>query len=59
MDVAKELLFGTDGLLVKNVKLFPGHSRDATPEQMSGQIVAAIRGISDGDYEDITDCTDE
>lgn len=58
MNAAKELLFGANGLLVKDVKLFPGYSRDATPDQMSAQIVAAISAIESGDFEDITDCDD-
>lgn len=58
VDVAKELLFGTGGLRVRNIKLFPGHDRDATTEQMSAQIVSSVNGVIAGDFEDITDCED-
>ncbi|GAN89830.1 hypothetical protein Gbfr_007_287 [Gluconobacter frateurii M-2] len=58
IDVAKQLLFGAEGLRVTNVKLYPGSDRDATSEQMSAQIVSAINGVIAGDFEDITDCVD-
>jgi hypothetical protein len=55
LEIAKETLFGTENLHVKNVKLFPGTNRDATPEQVGAEINLIIARLSDGDYDDITD----
>ena len=41
-----------------NVKLFPGSSRDATPDQMAGQVYKAIAQIEAGDY-DLVDQFDD
>jgi len=58
MDLAKQALFGQDGLRVSNVKLFPGSAREVTPEDMSAQVNSVISALTEGDYEDITDCDD-
>lgn len=51
LDLAKKRLFDTDGLNVQNIKMFPGTSRDATPEQVAEQINRAISQIEAGDVE--------
>ena len=43
MKNAQELLFGATGLRVSNFKMFPGHNREATAEQVAGEIVKAIQ----------------
>jgi hypothetical protein len=53
LDLAKHILFDKDGLDAANLKLFPGTSRDATPEQMAEQINKAIAQIEAGDYEEV------
>ncbi|MNJ03632.1 hypothetical protein D3C73_1640330 [compost metagenome] len=42
MKHAQELIFGAQGLGASNFKMFPGSSRDVTPEQVAQQIAQAI-----------------
>lgn len=58
LELAKTRLFDKDSLGVGNIKLFPGSSRDATPEQMAQQINQAISQIEAGDF-DVIDSFDE
>ena len=58
LDMAKHMLFDQDALHVRNIKMYPGSSRDVTPEQMAAQINVAIASLMAGDYEDVTDCND-
>jgi hypothetical protein len=51
IELAKHRLFDEAGLYASNVKLFPGSSRDATPDQMAGEVCKAIAQIEAGDYE--------
>jgi len=48
MKQAQELLFGNDGLAVRNFKLFPGSARDVTPEEIAEEINASIHRIESG-----------
>lgn len=59
MDVAKHRLFDKEGLDADNIKLFPGTSRDATPEEMAEQVNRAIAQIEAGDYEIVDDLDDD
>ena len=43
LKIAQELLFGAQGLGASNFKMFPGHNREATAEQVAGEIVKAIQ----------------
>lgn len=58
LDLAKHRLFDKDALNVKDVKLFPGGSRDITPEQMAEQLNKALAQIEAGDYEVVEDFND-
>lgn len=49
LNKAQELLFGKDGLAVSNFKLFPGSNRDATPEEIAGEISRVLAGTFAGD----------
>lgn len=51
LDVAKHRLFDERTLNADNVKLYPGSSRDITPEQMAEQVVKAIAQIQAKDVE--------
>ena len=53
MELARHLLFDEDGLFAANVKLYPGASRDATPQQFAEQIKKSIAEIEAGDYEEV------
>jgi hypothetical protein len=50
LKIAQELLFGAQGLGASNFKMFPGHSRDATADQVAAEIAAAIQ-----EQEDVAD----
>lgn len=50
MQLAQELLFGAQGLGASNFKMFPGHSRETTAEEIAAEIVRALQeSPSDGD----------
>jgi len=51
LEVAKNRLFGEGGLQATNIKLYPGHSRDASAEQMAEQVNKALAQIENGDYD--------
>lgn len=53
LEVAKKRLFDEDALGATNIKLFPGTSRDTTPEQFAEEINKAISQIEAGDYEEV------
>lgn len=53
LESAKRRLFDAESLNVENVKLFPGSSREATPEQMAEEINKALAQIEAGDYEEV------
>jgi hypothetical protein len=50
LELAKKRLFDSDGLGVTNIKMFPGSSRDVTPEQIAEQINRALSQIETGDF---------
>ena len=49
--IAKSRLYGEGGLGVSDFKMFPGESRDVTPEQMAGVLNKALAQLEAGDYE--------
>ena len=51
LEMARRLLFDADGLHASNLKLFPGDSRAATPDDMAEQVNKAIAQIEAGDYD--------
>lgn len=55
LDVAKHRLFDVDALNAANVKLYPGSSRDATPEKVAEQVNKAIAQIEVGDFDLVDD----
>lgn len=52
MSKAQELIFGRDGFGATNFKLFPGSSRDATPEEVAHAIESALLS-TDGEEVDV------
>lgn len=58
MEIAKHRLFADDELHAADVKLFPGTSRDTTPEQMAEQVNKAIAQIVNGQFEMLGDEND-
>lgn len=60
LELAKGRLYGADALGAKNLKLFPGSSRDVTSEQVAEQINKALSQIEAGDFvvEDIENSDD-
>ena len=53
LEVAKYTLFDRGALGASDFKMFPGTSRDTTPEQVAEEITKAIAQIEAGDYEEI------
>lgn len=51
LELAKNRLYSENGLSVRNIKLFPGSSRDVTPEKIANQINIAISHIEAGDID--------
>ncbi|UPG89253.1 hypothetical protein L2Y96_17905 [Luteibacter aegosomaticola] len=51
MSKAQELLFGTSGLGASNIKLYTGSDRDATPEEIAGELAHMLENLRDGNYE--------
>lgn len=58
IEIAKHRLFAADELNAADIKLFPGSSRDATPQQIAEQINKTIADISNGQYELLEDEAD-
>lgn len=44
---AQDMLFGKGGLGVSNIKLFPGNNREATPEELAGEVLRVVTGLVD------------
>ena len=53
LEMAKKRLFDGEALEATNVKLFPGSSRDTTPEQFAEELNKAISQIEAGEFEEI------
>lgn len=49
LEQAKLALYGSDGLRVTNLKLFPGSNRDVTAEQIAEQIIAVAASLTNPD----------
>jgi hypothetical protein len=59
LELAKGRLYGPHALGVRNVKLFPGSSRDVTSDQIAEQINKSMSLILAGDYETVNHEEDE
>jgi hypothetical protein len=59
LEIAKRTLFDKDALNVTNVSIFPGTNREATPEQIAEQINKALAQLAVGDFDEITDESDD
>lgn len=51
VQLAGKRLFDADALGVKNIKLFPGSSRDISAEQLAREINKVLSELSAGDFE--------
>lgn len=51
MTLAQNRLFGTDGLGVSDIKLFPGSERDVSNEQFVAEINKVLAQLEAGDYD--------
>lgn len=51
IDKAAEMLFGTNGMGVKNIRFFPGSSADVTPEQRAEELINIFQRVRDGDFD--------
>ncbi|HAE03232.1 MAG TPA: hypothetical protein DCL95_15890 [Rhodospirillaceae bacterium] len=55
VSLAQNRLFGESGLKVKDVKLFPGSSRDVSEAQFATEINKVLSQLEAGDYDVETD----
>ena len=51
LETAKARLFGEEGLRAADIKLYPGSSRDASPEMMAEQVNNVLAQLERGEYE--------
>lgn len=51
VQLAGKRLFDADALGVKNIKFFPGSSRDISAEQIATEINKVLSELSAGDFE--------
>jgi len=51
VQLASKRLFDAGALGVKNIKLFPGSSRDISAEQLAREINKVLSELSAGDFE--------
>ena len=51
LNLLRHRLFDKDGLDVENISITPGFNREATPEQIAGEINRSLSQIEAGDYE--------
>lgn len=58
LDLAMHRLFDEDALHAANIKLYPGSSRDVTPERIAQEVNKAIAQIEAGDFVSVDDFDD-
>lgn len=51
LEIVKNRLFQNEGLKASNIKMFPGSSREVSPEQIAEQINRALTEIEEGGFE--------
>jgi hypothetical protein len=51
IELANKRLFGANGIGAKNIKFFPGTSRDITAEQLATELNKALSQIEAGAYD--------
>lgn len=54
IELATRTLFDPAAVRVQNIKLFPGSSREVTPEQMAGQVNLVISQLLSGDFDELS-----
>lgn len=54
VEMAKNRLYGTDGIRVADFKLFPGERTEVTPDQRADQVNKILAQLEAGDLEEIT-----
>lgn len=55
IQLAQNRLYGDRGLSARDVKLFPGSSRDVSKEQFASEVNKVISQLEAGDFEVETD----
>ena len=50
---AQELIFGANGIGASNFKMFPGRSRDVTPDAVAAEILKALGEITSGTAKEV------
>jgi hypothetical protein len=55
LEAAKYTLFDKEAIGATDFKMFPGASRDSTPEQVAEEITKALAQIEAGDFDDLED----
>jgi hypothetical protein len=58
LKLAEFTLFDPEGLNVRDVKLYPGESRDVSVDELAQQVNRALAQISNGDFDEIPDDPD-
>ncbi len=58
LKLAEFTLFDREGLKVRDVKLYPGESRDVSVDELAQQVNRALAQISNGDFDEIPDDPD-
>ncbi len=53
VELAAKRLFDKDALNVKNIKFFPGTSRDTSAEEVAEQINKSLSQLEAGDFESV------
>lgn len=58
VSMAKNRLYGDEGIKVSDFKLFPGSSTDVTPDQRADQVNKILAQLEAGDFEEVTEYED-
>lgn len=51
MQLAQNRLYGDNGLKVKDIKLFPGTSRDVSKDEFAREVNKVLSQLEAGDFE--------
>lgn len=55
LQLAKDQLFGDEGLRASNFKMFPGNARDASAESVAEEFNASLARVAAGEFEVVAD----
>lgn len=58
IEMAKNRLYGANGLMVADIKLFHGESVDVTPNQRAEQVNKILAHLDAGDFDVVTQHSD-